>query len=50
MNEQILGDQDPNVTDDMYDDLGGGIASSFPVISYRNSRWRIRWQGAEELA
>lgn len=46
---QILGDQDPNVTDDMYDDIGAGIASSFPVISYRNSRWRVRWQGNEEL-
>lgn len=46
---QILGDQDPTVTDDMYDDLGAGIASSFPVISYRNSRWRVRWQGNEEL-
>lgn len=49
MNEQILGDQDPNVTEDMYDDIGGGISSSFPVISYRNSRWRVRWQGNEEL-
>lgn len=48
-NGQILGDQDPNVTDDMYDDLGGGIASSFPVISYRSSRWRIRYGGNEEL-
>lgn len=48
-NGQILGDQDPSVDESMYDDLGGGIASSFPVISYRSSRWRIRYGGNEEL-
>jgi hypothetical protein len=46
---QILGEQASNVTDDMYDDIGGGIQASFPVISYRQSRWRIRYQGNEEL-
>ena len=46
---QILGEQADNVTDDMYDDIGGGIQASFPVISYRQSRWRIRYQGNEEL-
>jgi hypothetical protein len=46
---QVLGEQADNVTDDMYDDIGGGIQASFPVISYRQSRWRIRYQGNEEL-
>lgn len=46
---QILGDQSAKVTDEMYDDLGAGIGSSFPVLSYRGSRWRIRQGLKEEL-
>lgn len=37
------------VTADDFDDLGAGIRSSFPVISYRGSRWRLRYQGDEQM-
>jgi hypothetical protein len=32
-----------------FDDLGAGIASSFPIIGYRQSKWRLRWQGEEQM-
>jgi hypothetical protein len=46
---QYLLDQTALATDDDFDDLGGGIRSSFPVISYRGSKWRLRYQGQEQL-
>lgn len=32
-----------------FDDLGAGIPASFPIIGYRQSRWRLRWQGQEQV-
>ena len=42
-------EQSKYATDEDRDDLGGGVRSSFPVISYRGSKWRLRYQGNEAL-
>ena len=42
-------EQSKLVGEDDVDDLAGGIRSSFPVISYRGSKWRLRYQGNEQL-
>ena len=47
-NGEIL-DQSKLIDDSDYDDLGGGIRSSFPVISYRGAKWRLRYQGNEQV-
>ena len=47
-NGEIL-EQSRLAVEDDHDDLGGGIRSSFPVISYRGAKWRLRYQGNEQL-
>ena len=49
VNSTDILDQSKLVQDDDRDDLGGGIRSSFPVISYRGAKWRLRYQGNEQL-
>lgn len=46
---QALRQQSALVKPEDFDDLGAGIASSFPIIGYRQSKWRLRWQGEEQL-
>lgn len=45
----IVWEQSNLVKPEDFDDLGAGIASSFPIIGYKMGKWRLRWQGEEQL-
>jgi hypothetical protein len=47
--QTIIWEQSNLVKPEDFDDLGAGIQSSFPIIGYRMGRWRLRWQGEEQL-
>lgn len=49
MNNDLVLRQTSLATADDYDDLGAGIRSSFPVLSYRGKNWWL-WYQRQELA
>lgn len=47
--QTIVWEQSNLVKPEDFDDLGAGIQSSFPIIGYKMGKWRLRWQGEEQL-
>ena len=37
------------VTQEVFDELAGGVQSGFPVISYKGKVWRVRKGGEEQV-